>query len=155
MDDFEALASYDRQAEQGYGERDERRAELEATEGWRDEPEVSEAQDDPVIPTAFELEIAWAAGFMEGEGYFSADPSTGRRRLGANQVNREPLDHLQRLFGGQIHKREQTVRQSWYGWQIGREADVLRITGLLAPWLSDARKSRIPWIDEVDHAAVT
>ena len=70
MDDFEALASYDRQAEQGYGERDERRAELEATEGWRDEPEVSEAPDDPVILcVACDRPIEPTARYWDTDGY--------------------------------------------------------------------------------------
>lgn len=51
-------------------------------------------------------DLAWAAGFLEGEGSFSR---TGRadgtgpsgERVTASQNNREPLDRLAALFGGQ------------------------------------------------------
>ena len=45
-------------------------------------------------------DIYWAAGFLEGEGSFYSDSVKGI--LAASQVQREPLDHLQELFGGTI-----------------------------------------------------
>ena len=50
-------------------------------------------------------DLHWAAGFIEGEGHVSsrADGSTG---MGAAQVEREPLEQLQRFFGGSIYHRE-------------------------------------------------
>lgn len=47
------------------------------------------------------LEIAWAAGFIEGEGSFGY-PSP---KVTAAQVQREPIDRLQRIFGGKISQR--------------------------------------------------
>ncbi len=55
-----------------------------------------------------DTEIAWAAGFIEGEGCFTAQ-KTGESfsaRVQVTQVAREPLDRLQRIFGfGKIYVR--------------------------------------------------
>jgi hypothetical protein len=61
-------------------------------------------------------EVAWAAGFFDGEGYvtiqhgYSKHPN-GKRyyrhtlRIGINHVAIEPLLEMQRLFGGKINKQ--------------------------------------------------
>lgn len=41
------------------------------------------------------VDLAWAAGFLEGEGYFG-------KALRAAQVQREPLERLLAIFGGSI-----------------------------------------------------
>ena len=46
------------------------------------------------------LELAWAAGFLEGEGCFSV-PS----RIFVTQVGKESLLHLQEVFGGYVGDR--------------------------------------------------
>lgn len=62
-------------------------------------------------------DIAWAAGFLEGEGYFGLTPPHRRRaetqrvrryaRITCRQMEREALDRLQDLFGGTICRIEQ------------------------------------------------
>ena len=54
-------------------------------------------------------DLAWAAGFLEGEGCFQAHRNRLMRgqqtidaRVNAVQKQREPLDRLQALFGGKI-----------------------------------------------------
>lgn len=49
--------------------------------------------------------LAWAAGFLEGEGCFLSS------RVHAPQVNREPLERLTRLFGGGIYLTRPKVRR--------------------------------------------
>lgn len=58
------------------------------------------------------VEVAWAAGFLEGEGSFHLWTKKDSRyrggyyrapRVKASQVEREPLERLQRLFGGSIN----------------------------------------------------
>lgn len=53
------------------------------------------------------IEVAWAAGFIEGEGTFSAS-GDGGVSLCVPQVQREPLERLQRLFGGNIRQASNT-----------------------------------------------
>ena len=96
-------------------------------------------------------QIAWVAGFLEGEGYFELKKqgkSAPTMRIGAGQVNKEPLERLQILFGGRIHKRTQdpSVRRSWWGWELNGRDACLRLTLLIEPWLSENRKERIPWL---------
>jgi len=44
------------------------------------------------------LDIAWVAGFLEGEGNFHADELRSVS-ISASQVQRAPLERLQALFG--------------------------------------------------------
>ncbi len=49
-------------------------------------------------------ELAWAAGFLEGEASFSGNSGKDQRtRIGVPQINREPLEKLLVLFGGTIY----------------------------------------------------
>lgn len=52
------------------------------------------------------MDIAWAAGFIEGEGSFQLNGREEARwhpTVVACQVQREPLERLQRIFGGTIY----------------------------------------------------
>lgn len=83
-------------------------------------------------------DIAWAAGFLEGEGYFA--PQDVR----AAQVDKEPLERLVALLGGRIYL---DVRPNS---RIGRQQPIHRwsICGTTAdecirrlwPWLSHRRR---------------
>ena len=100
---------------------------------------------------ASDVEIAWVAGFLEGEGWFAyRDQRSGGRttmRVGCNQVNREPLERLQELFGGTIgfKRQDPKVRRSWWGWEIRNQEMILELTALITPWLTKERRERIPW----------
>jgi hypothetical protein len=53
-------------------------------------------------------ELAWAAGFFDGEGWIKIQSRGSEKyqgyylRLGINHVKRDPLDKIQKLFGGNI-----------------------------------------------------
>lgn len=50
------------------------------------------------------IDIAWAAGFLEGEGSFGRySRGNSCLRIRASQVELEPLERLQKLFGGHIN----------------------------------------------------
>jgi hypothetical protein len=69
------------------------------------------------------VEYAWAAGFIDGEGYLQIARKGGRRHdaeclrpwLRCEQVVRAPLDRLQALLGGSVCSIGQTSvgRQKW------------------------------------------
>jgi hypothetical protein len=71
------------------------------------------------------IRIAWAAGFLDGEGHFGAvwcNEATGavRVQISVTQVDRRPLDELVRLFGGTIapqHKASE-FRQATWQWRV-------------------------------------
>ena len=85
-------------------------------------------------------DLDWAAGFLEGEGSFRV--SRAQRSpfaiVSAGQVQKEPLEHLQRIFGGQIYfrPRHQSNRQDFWQWQkAGSHAVGIMMTlyGLMSP----------------------
>ena len=57
-------------------------------------------------------DLYWAAGFIEGEGCFSA---TTTERVRVSQVNREPIDRLVSLFGGttKLDKAQHSIRAKY------------------------------------------
>lgn len=99
------------------------------------------------------LEHVWAAGFLEGEGFFQK----GRWVMGAGQVNKEPLERLQSLFGGKIYHRKQDpkVRRDWWGWELVGKQNVLDASAAILPFLSEDRKQRIPWLEQITSRNVT
>lgn len=67
------------------------------------------------------LDIAWAAGFIEGEGTLDsrARPvGTLGTRLSVGQVNREPLQRLQEIFGGSIREQAQGRYRPIHIWSV-------------------------------------
>lgn len=56
-------------------------------------------------PSKRALDIAWAAGFFEGEGHIKAAQRGNCKwiALEVAQVYREPLDKLQEIFGGKVY----------------------------------------------------
>lgn len=76
-------------------------------------------------------DIAWAAGFLEGDGHFGyhkqgkfkrKDGSFGKKYgqpvVVADQVNPEPLIKLASLFGGAFLGPYKTTRQPKYRWEM-------------------------------------
>lgn len=57
-------------------------------------------------------ELYWAAGFLEGEGSFVACGPYKQPRISCPQLQRAPLERLQRLFGGGICDSERI--STWY-----------------------------------------
>lgn len=57
-------------------------------------------------------DVAWAAGFMEGEGSFVL---AGRNKVSpvvsVAQVQREPLERMQRMFGGNISLQRRSLKR--------------------------------------------
>ena len=87
-------------------------------------------------------DIYWAAGFLDGEGYF------GRRRstcfVQATQVQAELLYRLQKLFGGHVRQfqRDQVTGRRYHRWDFhGKKATGLMLT--LYSLLSLKRKLQI------------
>ena len=83
------------------------------------------------------LDIAWAAGFIEGEGSFV------RKKVTAVQVNPQPVEKLKELFGGSLTYRTRVKpRQPYYRWQI-HGARALGFAFTIYPFLSDKRKNQL------------
>lgn len=96
-------------------------------------------QEEPtVVPTA--EQIAWAAGFLEGEGSFSAMSGNDHRaRITAGQKEPEPLTKLLAWFGGRIYKQSKREYHSW----ILRGHQAHSLMKVLRPQMSSRRQAQI------------
>jgi hypothetical protein len=92
-----------------------------------------ENRNTPTASTSPTLrDIAWAAGFMEGEGSFTV------RNVSAPQKETEPLTKLVKWFGGRISRNAKGI----YTWRIsGARARGVALT--LYPLLSKRRQQQI------------
>jgi hypothetical protein len=74
--------------------------------------------------TPSETQIAWAAGFLEGDGHFRSSEESGSPIANAVQKDREPLDKLLAYFGGSITEFTHTTsRKKYLRWNVcGRKA---------------------------------
>ncbi len=72
-------------------------------------------------------DIGWIAGFLEGEGYFHSQKNTPY--ISAAQVQRQPLEKIQSLLGGNIHlyKLGSLTESPCHRWSIGS----VRATGIM------------------------
>lgn len=76
-----------------------------------------------------ELQVAWAAGFLDGEGHLGLGVNTGKYRgpkITASQVRVDPLLRLQDLFGGSVSNPANRLTRSgrMYVWSIWNGAAV-------------------------------
>lgn len=82
-------------------------------------------------------DLAWVAGFLEGEGSFFAQQ--GRfPQVSATQVQREPLHRLSALLGGKVYERppRSPTQQSTGWWRVsGARARGVALTlyGMMSP----------------------
>jgi hypothetical protein len=96
-------------------------------------------QEEPQIVPNVE-QIAWTAGFLEGEGTFSAmNGNDHRARVSAGQKEKEPLENLLRWFGGRIYS--QRGRQ-YHMWML-RGVEAHKLMRLLLPQMSGRRQAQI------------
>lgn len=88
-----------------------------------------------------DCDIAWAAGFLEGEGCFALSRTTCT--VTAAQVQREPLERLQKMFGGSIYScSARPGRQPYFTWTLyGPNAAGLMMT--LWTLMSPRRRGQI------------
>lgn len=90
-------------------------------------------------------DIAWAAGFLEGEGNFRAQRGPGSlEQVRASQVNEEPLLRLVALFGGSLIQgsRKNPKHSPFRSW----ETCAARARGVMMtvyPFLSERKKAQV------------
>jgi hypothetical protein len=99
---------------------------------------------DATIPTRkpiSTLDIAWAAGFLEGEGSFTYH---GSAVVTAAQVQKEPIDRLVTLFGGRMWLRQTrgfSLKPIWVWQPPSRRAVEIMLT--VYTLMSPKRQSEI------------
>lgn len=90
-------------------------------------------------------ELAWAAGFYEGEGCISSD-KTLRPRIFIHQVGREPLDKFRDVVGcGMVRGPYgppvgSPNRQPIHSYELEGFTDVQALVAMIWSWLSERRQ---------------
>jgi hypothetical protein len=89
-------------------------------------------------------DIAWFAGFFEGEGNMLVPTAKNRsERCDVTQKDRWPLEKIQRQFGGQIveHRQTRYPDEVYHKWQcFGPRARGVLMT--IYPFLSPRRQEK-------------
>jgi hypothetical protein len=87
------------------------------------------------------VDLHWAAGFLEGEGWFGG--ATSPLTITACQKQLEPLERLKRIFGGALYlKRGKHFDYALNDWRVsGPRAAGLMMT--LWPLMSPRRRGQI------------
>ena len=101
---------------------------------------VSYVQEPTKVPT--DMDIAWAAGFLEGEGCF--DKGNQSQRVGIFQVHKPPVERMQALFGGSLilKKRRNPKHSDVWKWSVcGQNAR--DIMSLVYTQMSPKRQAQI------------
>lgn len=89
------------------------------------------------------LELAWAAGFFDGEGGTYVQHNARTRlylKLIVGQKHRAPLDRMRKAFGGigNVTQRGQGL----YTYQITRQEDVHLALEMMWPYLCDVKREQ-------------
>lgn len=100
-------------------------------------------------------ELAWCAGFLDGEGNFGYAPATYIRKDGTKgpgrfviqvaQVRQEPLKRLEESLGGKVrgpYKSNQPNRQPYFQWSTKNFEDAQQALCLVWNWLSEPKKEQ-------------
>lgn len=75
----------------------------------------------------------WAAGFLEGEGSFFADPK-GYLHVTAAQKQRQPLEQMLAVLGGRIYRNPKRTIYTWHQSSDERaEATMILLRPLMSP----------------------
>jgi hypothetical protein len=98
--------------------------------------------------TQLELDFAWAAGFLDGEGCFSlvkantnSHPATKRPMVSASQINRAPLDKLVYLFGSIVRNNRVNSRGiQIYQWHLTKAEELKPMLECVIPFLVNKKR---------------
>ena len=99
-----------------------------------------------------EHELAWAAGFFDGDGWAALVRQTGRRsRQPKAQINQGSLTGTPEVLvrfrdavgvGRVAGPKVEEGRQPLYWWVVSNRADVVRTGKLIGPWLSGEKRDQ-------------
>lgn len=101
-----------------------------------------------------DTELAWAAGFLDGEGHFGLARQGGKHRITddarqpfikATQVVPEPLEKLKAMFGGTVNARgtKTSTGKTAYDWTIRSGVRVREVVPLIEPYLIVKREQAL------------
>lgn len=96
------------------------------------------------MPT--ELEVAWAAGFFEGEGCVTRYSRGGKRAheyvysVQLNNTDKDVIDKFARIMGcGSMDRMERANRKVIWLWRVRKRLDMVRVLKMLRPHMGERR----------------
>lgn len=93
-------------------------------------------------------ELAWAAGFYDGEGSTSYGTHKGGSRpyiipsASVSQKNATTLERFQRAVGGRGRIYERRNRPGMFQWETSRWVEARDVVNLLWPWLCEPKRQQ-------------
>lgn len=99
----------------------------------------------------YNLKLAWAAGFLDGDGCFSllshkqSDKTFRAVCISSLQISKKPLEELENIFGGNItlSKKARGNKKEVYQWRLGDAKVVKSAINKLLPFLLFKKKEAI------------
>lgn len=97
-----------------------------------------------VAPVASDVDLAWAAGFFDGEGSTSVLKAQRDKysyiRMSVNQKLPECLERFHSIVGhGKIYKAN---KRDIYSWDCYKQSDVPKVLEMLWPYLSSVKRDQ-------------
>lgn len=92
--------------------------------------------------------LAWCAGFFDGEGCFSTSKATTRHpnryaRVNISQVNREVLDKFRSTVGvGVVRGPYDRPNQPMFSYNLSNWPEIQHLICVLWPWLGEVKKEQ-------------
>jgi hypothetical protein len=92
-----------------------------------------------------DLDIAWLAGILEGEGCFSTPSSKRGMVITVSMTDKDIIERLTEITGiGTISSSTPTPpRKPYWNWRVSTTADSIRIALSVAPFLGERRRNKI------------
>lgn len=89
-----------------------------------------------------DTELAWAAGFFDGEGCIGYYPQNRRMMVTVVQKDRRPLERFQEALGfGKIYGPAKS-KSACYNWSVFSRDNVDKLFKLLVPFLSAPKQEQ-------------
>jgi len=104
-----------------------------------------------------ETDIAWAAGFFDGEGSIAIQRPTARfarsYHLSIEQKDWEPIERFLHIFGGSPGRRDSSytnvgVRRNCFVWRSSDMAHSRWVMAQIYPYLTERRQKK--WADALE-----
>lgn len=88
------------------------------------------------------IDLAWIAGFLEGEGSFHGNVASSQITVSAVQVNPEPLKNLQAVLGGTLYQYTNKAGCVFWRWAI-HGSHAIGVAFTVYHWLSRRRRQQV------------
>lgn len=96
------------------------------------------------------VELAWAAGFFDGEGsthVSHSSPTTAQIVMKVSQAYHEPLNRFCKAVGlGKVrgpYKKPNPKHRDYYTWSVGSQSDVRAVGEKLWPYLCSPKREQL------------